>query len=49
MRVNCVDCLDRTNNSMAGMAAIILSQFLVKMKLGNLLCYVNKATGSVKD
>ncbi len=28
MRVNCVDCLDRTNNAMACIASVVLAEML---------------------
>jgi hypothetical protein len=33
IRVNCIDCLDRTNNAMACIASVVLAQCLVRMEV----------------
>lgn len=33
IRVNCIDCLDRTNNAMACISSVILAQCLIKMEI----------------
>ena len=33
MRVNCVDCLDRTNNAMACIASVVFAEMLKSLKV----------------
>lgn len=33
IRVNCIDCLDRTNNAMACISSVVLAQCLIKMEV----------------
>ena len=48
IRVNCMDCLDRTNNAMACIASTILGKMMkeVKIDIGE---YESPKTGAVRD
>lgn len=49
MRINCIDCLDRTNNSMACISGIILADMLWKLNLNYLELFIDNRTLSVKN
>lgn len=49
IRINCVDCLDRTNNTMACISGVLISQFLKLAELSNFSKYIEKKTSSVKN
>ena len=48
MRVNCIDCLDRTNNAMACMSSAVLAKLLdvINVDLGS---YLTEKTGAVRN
>lgn len=49
IRINCIDCLDRSNNTMACISGVIFSEMLMKIELSSLNTIIDPSIPTVKN